>query len=333
MAIFFERAWLPILFAPHHKTGGPVNTRINSILTAHYDWIVHEIFRAPGRLGLASPMPELPEVETVARSLRPYLAGRTLIDFEARWPKVLENVKLAAFRASVRGARIIAVERRAKYMIMRTDRGRVLVHLRMTGRLVPVREVPGSKHISALFFLDDGTVLVFLDTRKFGRVFYCEDDAAWENFSDRFGPEPLGPSFSPDWLVDGLARRSRIIKPLLLDQEFIAGLGNIYVDEALWMAGIHPLTRSDRVAPERVRTLHGAIRDVLRESIRANGTTFSDFKFLGGQKGGYTDKLKVFHRQGQACPRCGTEIEKMRVAQRGTHICRACQPPPRKERE
>lgn len=275
-------------------------------------------------------MPELPEVETVARSLRPYLEGKRLSDFEARWPKVLQNVSLAGFRKAVRGARIAAVERRAKYMIMRTDRGRILVHLRMTGKLYPERKRPGDKHVSALFRLNGGDYLVFHDTRKFGRVYYFPDEESWRGFNQRFGPEPLGRSFSPDWLVDNLKKRQRIIKPLLLDQEFVAGLGNIYVDEALWMAGIHPLTRADRVPREKARRLHQAIKDVLRESIRANGTTFQDFKFLGGKKGGYTDSLKVFARQGEACPRCGRTIEKMRVSQRGTHVCRKCQPAPRR---
>lgn len=274
-------------------------------------------------------MPELPEVETVARSLRPFLEGRELEDFEARWPKVLDNVKLGAFRKAIRGARITAIERRAKYMILLTDRGRVLIHLRMTGKLYPARERPREKHVSALFKFAGGEYLVFHDTRKFGRVFFYPDDESWRGFDERFGPEPLGRAFTPEWLVDSFKKRQRIVKPLLLDQEFIAGLGNIYVDEALWMAGIHPLTRADRVPRPRVLKLHQAIRDVLRESIKANGTTFQDFKFLGGQKGGYTDSLKVFARQGQDCPRCGRTIEKTRVAQRGTHVCRKCQPAPR----
>jgi formamidopyrimidine-DNA glycosylase len=276
-------------------------------------------------------MPELPEVETVARSLRPYLEGNVIQDFEARWPKVVENATTRAFRAAIKGARIQAVERRAKYMILRTDRGRVLIHLRMTGRLYPQRTKPASseKHVSALFLLKKGEYLVFHDTRKFGRVFYYPDEASWEKFTTRFGPEPLERGFTPEWLVDSLKKRKRIMKPLLLDQEFIAGLGNIYVDESLWMAGIHPLTRSDRVPRAKIVALHQAIKDVLRESIRANGTTFSDFKFLGGKKGGYTDSLKVFQRQGEVCPRCERKIEKMKVAQRGTHVCRKCQPPPR----
>lgn len=278
-------------------------------------------------------MPELPEVETVRRSLIPYLEGRVIRDLSVFWKRAVHGSGAAALRERLVGRRIVALERRAKYLTLRLDRGFLLIHLRMTGKLYPAPELPAvRKHLSAALALDapapGGAWLLFEDQRRFGRLFYFADEQAYSQFSERFGPEPLGAEFTADWLTHELKQHRRQIKPLLLDQEFIAGLGNIYVDESLWMAGIHPLARSDRVRPDRAARLHHSIREVLAASIKANGTTFLNFKFLGGKSGGYTDQLLVFSRQGEACPRCGALIQKLRVAQRGTHICPRCQRPP-----
>ncbi len=277
-------------------------------------------------------MPELPEVETVARSLRPFLVGRTITGFDRHWPRALHDISLPAVRKAVVGRRILAVQRRAKFLILELDDGaRVLIHLRMTGKLYPLPALPPKqerKHYSAVLHLDDADRkhLVFEDQRRFGRVYYYADAAAFAKFSERYGPEPLDAArFTPDWLRHNLQSHNRMIKPLLLDQEFIAGLGNIYVDESLWMARIHPLTPSRKIPPAKVKKLHGAIREVLEKSIQANGTSFMNFKFLGGYEGGYTDMLLVFQRQGLPCLRCKRKIVKLKVAQRGTHICPNCQ--------
>ena len=274
-------------------------------------------------------MPELPEVETVVRSLRPHLEKKLLSDCKTPWPKVLDNLSLAQLNSNIRRNKILKLSRIAKYIVIELEKGYLLAHLRMTGMLYPVDEQPaGKKHISAYFKLDSGKYLVFQDQRKFGRIYYYQDSAALREFSERFGPEPLGPDFSSDWLKENLQKHKRLMKPLLLDQSFIAGLGNIYVDEALWEAKIHPLELSGNVPTRKITRLHVAIQTVLNESIEANGTTFMDFKFLGGRKGGYTDNLRVFSRQGEPCPRCNHIITKLKVAQRGTHICEKCQTPP-----
>ncbi|MEQ9363363.1 MAG: bifunctional DNA-formamidopyrimidine glycosylase/DNA-(apurinic or apyrimidinic site) lyase [Leptospirales bacterium] len=276
-------------------------------------------------------MPELPEVETVARSLRPHLIDRKIAAFERYWPKTLHDISLPAFRKAVVQRSIVDVRRRAKFVIVALDRGFVLVHLRMTGKLYPLPEIPPERErklISCAFTLNDGTNLIFEDQRRFGRLYYFSDEAALGDWSRRFGPEPLDADFTPHWLTHSLAGSKRQIKALLLDQEFIAGLGNIYVDESLWLAKIHPLTPAALVPKAKIRRLHGAIIEVLEKSIRMNGTSFMNFKFLGGYEGGYTDELLVFGRQGQPCLRCKKSIVKLKVAQRGTHICERCQTAP-----
>ncbi|MCP5484131.1 MAG: bifunctional DNA-formamidopyrimidine glycosylase/DNA-(apurinic or apyrimidinic site) lyase [Spirochaetales bacterium] len=279
-------------------------------------------------------MPELPEVETVRRSLETYVVGRRLRQVVGVWPRAIEGGSPEAIQARLSGRRIVGLERRAKFLsLVFDDDARLLVHLRMTGKLYPEssrRRAPEerSSHISARLELSGGLRIVFEDQRRFGRLTLLNDGAAYRRFSDRFGPEPLEAGFSLDWLRHNLQVHRRMIKPLLLDQSFLAGLGNIYVDEALWLSGIHPLESAHQIDDERVGRLRRAIRQVLRRSIKANGTTFMNFRFLGGQSGGYTDQLLVFRRDGQPCLRCGQMVTKMRVAQRGTHVCESCQPRP-----
>ncbi|MEE9464649.1 MAG: DNA-formamidopyrimidine glycosylase, partial [Candidatus Neomarinimicrobiota bacterium] len=243
-------------------------------------------------------MPELPEVETVVRNLRPGLVGETIRAFEAAWPKVTAPAKPEAFARQVVGRTIQGVNRRGKYIILQLDRGYVHVHLRMTGQLfiIPAGEDASNTQIRAQFLLSNGTSLLFRDQRKFGRIGYLDDLAPLEA---RLGPEPLAANFTGALLADMLAGRRRQIKPLLLDQSFIAGLGNIYVDEALFAARIHPQTVADRIPADKVSTLHRAIRWLLRRSIERQGTTFSSFRFGRGETGGYRDRLKVFGRGGR----------------------------------
>tara|TARA_R110002072_G_scaffold234586_14_gene392214 strand:+ start:1267 stop:2103 length:837 start_codon:yes stop_codon:yes gene_type:complete len=277
-------------------------------------------------------MPELPEVETTARLIRPDLVGRKVRDVNVEWTRTLGGQDPFAFTEALVGATIVTVDRRAKWVRIALERrgkpsGTVLVHLRMTGRLVvnPSREeAPDYARVS--WRLDRGT-LHFLDVRKFGRMEFFRDPA--ERLAD-LGPEPLGPDFTASWFRSALRGRSRALKPLLLDQTFLAGLGNIYVDESLFRAGLHPLRRSDRVPPRRADVLHAAIRDILAEAIEREGSSFDGFyRTPEGQPGGYQHLFQVYGREGQPCRVCERPLKRIVVGQRGTHFCTRCQPTPR----
>lgn len=280
-------------------------------------------------------MPELPEVETIVRAIRARLEGRRIAGFGSLWPANCTPAP-ERIRASVAGRRIAAVTRRAKFIVLSLDSGEhVLVHLRMSGRLewgaangnpsfargAERREAP-PRHARAWWDLEGGERLWLCDARKFGRILLTDDLPA---ATARLGVEPLGDEFTLERFAALLGSRSRQLKPLLLDQSVIAGLGNIYADEALHRAGLHPLARSDQLAPAQVARLHAAIRDVLRRAIRANGTSF-DWIYPEGRMQAY---LRVYGRAGRPCRRCGTPIRRIRVGQRGTHLCPVCQRRPR----
>lgn len=274
-------------------------------------------------------MPELPEVETVTRLVRPHLLGRTIVGAEVHWPRTVGG-RVAGFVAAVRGSRLCAVTRRAKFIRMDLQRagrpaGALLCHLRMTGRLhVEPREAPAGDYARVVLELDDGRALHFDDVRKFGRLVHEPDPA---RALGALGPEPLEAPFGPAWLVASLAARRRAVKPLLLDQAFVAGLGNIYVDESLHRAGIHPLRRSDRVRPQEAQRLAGEIRAVLERAIAREGASFDTFyRTPEGREGGFQHEFRVYDRAGQPCTTCGTPIVRIVVGQRGTHLCPACQP-------
>ncbi len=265
-------------------------------------------------------MPELPEVETIVRRCRPHLEGRRIRAFASRWAKN-SSPSVARVRRGVVGRTVTRLTRRAKFLVFHlNDGGHLLVHLRMSGRLEWADE-PGFRpeHIRAHWDLDDGRRLLFCDARKFGRIVYTRDLAA---ATATLGPEPLEREFTPRALGQVLRARRRQLKPLLLDQTAIAGLGNIYADEVLHQAGLHPLTRSDAVSDVQVRRLHGAIRRVLRLAIRNHGTTL-DWIYPGGWM---QRRLRVYGRTGEPCRGCGTPIVALRVGQRGTHVCPRCQP-------
>ncbi|MEX1024500.1 MAG: bifunctional DNA-formamidopyrimidine glycosylase/DNA-(apurinic or apyrimidinic site) lyase [Planctomycetota bacterium] len=277
-------------------------------------------------------MPELPEVETVRRLIEPDVVGRTVVDAVARWQRTVGG-SAGRFRAALVGARIERVRRRAKFLVFELSRsggcgGAILCHLRMTGRLyVRNQGEAEDPHDRALLDLDDGRRLHFLDVRKFGRFEHVADPAAR---LDGLGPEPLGDAFTAEWFAAALKARRRQLKPLLLDQSFVAGLGNIYVDESLHRAGLHPLTQSDRVSTVRARRLQTEIRATLAEAIEREGSSFDRFyQTPAGQPGGYQHQFQVYGRDGQPCSSCGATIVKLVVGQRGTHICRRCQPTPR----
>ena len=270
-------------------------------------------------------MPELPEVETFARRLRPQLVGTTIQDADLRWSRTLAFPSPKEFRQLVKGQEVKDVTRRAKYLILRLSDFSLLIHLRMTGDLL-IKEstIKPEKHdrlllrlVPASPFQGDGrSNLVFNDTRKFGRVWLTANP---EEVLGKLGPEPLSRAFTPEWLHTALHNKHRQIKPLLLDQTFVAGLGNIYSDEALHRAKLHPLTASDSISTNQVDALHEAVRNVLREGIRRNGASF-DWAYRGGKY-----NFRVYDRAGKPCPVCGTTIERIIVGQRSTHFCPNCQ--------
>ncbi len=271
-------------------------------------------------------MPELPEVETVARGLRASLVGRTITGVEVRWARSIIPSSPTVFARRLTGQTVTGVGRRGKWVVITLSGGdTLLVHLRMTGQLVLGPGEPlDDRHVRVLFFLDDGQILRFSDQRKFGRLHLVDDPSG---VLDELGPEPLADDFTATRLGEMLARRRGRIKPLLLNQRCLAGLGNIYTDEALWRARIHPLRQANSLIPADVRRLHRAIRAVLRAAIAAGGTTLPDaaYQQADGRSGEFADRLAVYGRAGQSCPRCGTTIERFRVSQRGTHFCPRCQ--------
>ncbi len=270
-------------------------------------------------------MPELPEVETVVRSIAPSLIGEVIncVTCENDYCKVFSSISPQLFNQSVKGREIINVNRRGKFIVLELVYGFIFIHLRMTGRLLTqMGPNDRSHHLTAVFHFESGKKLFFKDYRKFGRLYYAES-MSWLN--KKLGVEPLGPDFTFNWLQAGLAKSSRQIKPLLLDQSFIAGLGNIYVDEGLWAAHIHPATPANKIKPEQIEILHRATQEILGESIKKNGTTIINFQFGAGNTGEFVNELKVFNRAGQPCPVCATPIIKIRIAQRGTHLCPKCQ--------
>jgi formamidopyrimidine-DNA glycosylase len=274
-------------------------------------------------------MPELPEVETPMRLVRPLVVGRTIQRVECTWPRTVEG-DVKAFARAVQGQRIAQAWRRAKWIVLDLEgparaARHMLVHLRMTGRLVvePTRQAAPTWWKVALH-LDNGHTLWFLDVRKFGRV--LARSASIPEFAD-LGPEPLSSTFDGAWLHTALQARRRAMKPLLLDQTFLAGLGNIYVDESLHAVGLHPLANSARVSMQQAQELALVIKRVLAEAIEREGSSFDSFyRTPEGNPGSYQAQFQVYGRDGQACRRCGTTIKKLVVGQRGTHVCPRCQP-------
>lgn len=274
-------------------------------------------------------VPELPEVETIVRDLRRQrLVGRRIAGVTLHWAGVIGGQDPCLFERAVRRRGIQGIARRAKYIIFRLDGGvSILIHLRMTGRF-QIEKPPVSRHACARaeIRLDDGRVLMFIDPRKFGRWVLTDD---LESALAGLGPEPLSGDFTADGFAARIRRFRRQIKPLLLDQSFVAGIGNIYADEALWGARIHPCRLSSDLTPADVKRLYRSIRTVLSQGIRNRGTSLGrgkpNFKSAGGRHGSNQSYLKVFRRAGMPCPRCGTTLRRMVVGQRGTHVCPLCQ--------
>ena len=264
-------------------------------------------------------MPELPEVETIARKLKPDLVGKKILSADLRWPRTLAYPSLKKFKSQIQDQKIREVGRRAKFLIIQLSDFNLLIHLRMSGDLSIRRStIRPELHDRLIIKLSGGTSLVFNDTRKFGRVWLT---ANLEDVLGKLGPEPLGDEFTVQWLHSALHSKHRQLKPLLLDQSFLAGLGNIYTDEALHIARLHPLTTSDSVTHQQAEALHEAIHTVLKEGIRRNGASF-DWVYRGGE---FQNYFRVYDRKDQKCPVCGSKIERILVGQRSTHFCPVCQ--------
>ncbi|MCX7706961.1 MAG: bifunctional DNA-formamidopyrimidine glycosylase/DNA-(apurinic or apyrimidinic site) lyase [Anaerolineae bacterium] len=272
-------------------------------------------------------MPELPEVETIAADLRKQLVGRRFVAASFLWPRTLAAPDPASLNARLAGSTAVDVSRRGKYLLIALDSGDTLIiHLRMTGRLALMLEDDprlGEDHVRARFALADGNYLVFTDARKFGRIWLVRDVS---QVLGKLGPEPFDWHFTAQQLGERLAPRRAAIKALLLDQSIIAGLGNIYADEALYLAGIHPLRPGASLTPDEINRLYAAIRPVLAESIAQRGTMLRDYRTPYGPDGAYKNRLRVYGQPGRPCPRCATPIERIRVTQRSTHFCPRCQP-------
>ena len=272
-------------------------------------------------------MPELPEVETVVRDLRTPLTGRTITSVVITWSGCLRAPDPVTFVQKATGRRVTGVDRRGKWVVIELGgKLALLAHLRMTGQLVlEPADSPDDKYARLILGLDNGQRLRFSDMRKFGR-WILTDDA--EGVLGDLGPEPLATDFSVDAFATMLAQRRGRIKPLLLNQRFLAGMGNIYVNEALWRAGIHPLRPANSLSPEEVAALHRAVRAVLQAAIGEGGTTLENgnFRRADGGTGGFAGQLLVYGREGEACVACGQPVERITVGQRGTFLCPCCQP-------
>jgi formamidopyrimidine-DNA glycosylase len=270
-------------------------------------------------------MPELPEVETIVRDLRPTLVGRSLVSAAVSWPRTVAGTGPEDFSARIAGQRIERLDRRAKYLVFGLSADHLLVHLKMTGRLYvawPGEEKEADRWLRVVFGLDDGRELRFSDSRKFGRV-YLIDDA--EQVTGRLGPEPLADTFTPEAFLARIGTRSGMAKPLLLNQEFIAGIGNIYADEALWLAQIDPRRKVDTLKLPEAERLYHALRRVLHDGIAHQGSSVSWYRRPDGTTGEHQDHFNVYDRQDRPCPRCGTPVCKIWLGQRGTHFCPVCQ--------
>lgn len=276
------------------------------------------------------PMPEMPEVETVRRQLHQRVAGRTIAGVEVHDEKFTSPAPIAATVAQLLGRRVRGVERRGKYLLLPLDTGDVFVmHLRMTGSLRwwPEAPDPDERFVRAVISLDDGSTLTFADMRRFGRGWILpagdpDPEAYW---TARVGVEPLGPDFTPELLGDLIRGRRGPVKAVLLNQALVAGLGNIYADEALFAAGIHPQRPAGSLDTDEVARLHEGIRERLALAVESGGSSIDTYRDSLGESGSMQDRLRVHLHEGHSCPRCGDTVVKTRVAQRGTYWCPTCQ--------
>lgn len=268
-------------------------------------------------------MPELPEVDTIVEELKhSSLIGKTLVGVKAYWPKTV-----AFDSTKLKPQKLMNISRRGKWIVLQFEHGFLFIHLRMTGKfkILPTSD-PILDHERAVLNFKNGTSLRFIDTRKFGRFYWSEDQTL---FFENIGIEPLSEEFTPTLLKKLLMKRNRKIKPLLLDQSVIAGIGNIYADEALWEAKIHPERVASSLLEKEIISLHKGIQSSLRIGIALKGTTLgkgkSNFYRLDGSEGKHATNLKAYQKSGSRCSRCSTVMVKKTVGQRSSHFCPHCQ--------
>ena len=273
-------------------------------------------------------MPELPEVETVRRALDPAVAGRRLERVEILDGRLVRPFEPLEVAMELEGEVVERLDRRGKYLIFRFESGRVLlVHLRMTGSFVHSDgSLPDDPYRRAVLRLDNGSDIGYRDVRRFGTWLLLEPGELDPYLAERLGDEPFSEAFTPRALGRRLEGRRAPVKAALLDQRSLAGMGNIYADEALWRARIHPLTPAGELGPAEVKRLHAAVREALELGIRRQGATLSDYRMPNGDSGAMQEEFEAYGREDEPCSRCGTPIAKIRAGGRGTWFCPRCQP-------
>src|SRR5690349_13156192 len=275
-------------------------------------------------------MPELPEVESVRRQLEPALVGRRFEHVTIHDPRLVRPYEPAEVAAELEGERVDAVERRGKYLVVRFESDRVLlIHLRMTGSLLHAAAgslAEDDPHRRAVVTLEDGSDVAYRDVRRFGTWLLLEPGEAEPYLGERVGDEPLDALFTAARLGERLAGRKTSLKAALLDQRTLAGMGNIYVDEALWRARLNPLRPAADLDRNELRRLHRGIRAALEHGLARQGSTLRDYRLPDGSGGSMQDEFRVYGRGGEPCERCGTPISRTRVAGRTTWFCPTCQP-------
>ncbi|MED3563106.1 DNA-formamidopyrimidine glycosylase [Bacillus xiapuensis] len=273
-------------------------------------------------------MPELPEVETVRKTLKNLVLHKEIKDVSVYWPKIIKNPgEIEQFADALKGESILDVGRRGKFLILYTEHYALVSHLRMEGKygLYP-KEVPFDKHTHVIFQFTDETELRYRDVRKFGTMhLYKKGEEFLQPPLLELGPEPFDETFTKDYLSRMLKKTTRKVKSALLDQKVLVGLGNIYVDEALFRAGIHPERIANSLTEEEVMILHQEIIDTLSEAVKKGGSTIRSYVNSQGEIGMFQLELFAYGRKGEACKRCGTPLEKITVGGRGTHFCPNCQ--------
>lgn len=272
-------------------------------------------------------MPEMPEVETVRRGLLGQVKNKRIEKVEIRYQNLITG-DVQEFIDTVTGSTITDIGRRAKFLLIHLDNGYTIIsHLRMEGKYkVSPDETAIDKHSHAIFTLDDGQMLIYNDVRKFGRMQLWPTDRLDDNKSlKKLGPEPLATDFTFENIKPRIMRHRKDIKTVLLDQSVIGGLGNIYVDEVLWQAKIHPETPANHLTDDDIRTIINCSNKEIKVAIESGGSTVRSYLDANGHKGNMQDHLKVYGKEGTPCPRCGTEIVKIKVGGRGTHFCPKCQ--------
>lgn len=276
-------------------------------------------------------MPELPEVETIRRDLEKEILGARVLDVKAEKPNPLRGISLPQFRKEVTGKKVEALRRRAKNLLLDLSGGRTIVlHLRLAGQLLLRKKgEPADRFVRLTFLLEEGRELRFADMRRFGTIDLWETTKVDEILNQKYGPEPLSPAFTVTTLENILQRKGGRIKVVLMDQKALAGIGNIYSDEILFAAGIHPLRSAKSLKREEMQKIYQAVQKILKEAIKRRGSSGpqeTEYRDIRGEKGEQQEHHQVYRRTGLPCPQCGTAIKRIKIGGRSGHYCPQCQP-------